>query len=286
MMRVTRHVNLYLSIYHHNKFPSRKSGFGRVSLCSAHRRPEEQKGSITVEAALAVPLFFFAVLALFYMMEVMSVRTTIRSGMQYAAREAAQEAAVKPYVSTGSLESDIVTCIGGDRLERSIVVGGSGGIDCGRSRMSAVTGILELNVTYQVRLPIPAFAVPPVPMEESLRVKGWSGYVRPGFAEEEEETVYVTENGMVYHKDYHCHYLDLSIRMVSSGQLETLRNASQGRYHACELCAAGGASGSVYVTDYGDKYHNSLGCSGLKRTVYAIPLSEAAGKGACSKCCK
>ncbi|MCQ2507536.1 MAG: pilus assembly protein, partial [Dorea sp.] len=42
----------------------------------------------------------------------------------------------------------------------------------------------------------------------------------------------------------------------------------------------------VYVTDYGDRYHSSLSCSGLKRTVYSVPKSEAIGKGACSKCAK
>lgn len=251
----------------------------RTSFCLSWK-----KAVITVEAALAIPLFFMAALALFYMIEVMSIRTTIRAGMQYAGKKAAEEAYAKRFVTPGSLEADIVSAIGGERLERSVVVGGSGGIHCEKSRMSVVTGILELRATYQVKLPVPVFAANPVRMEESMRMKGWTGYVRSGFGQGEEETVYVTENGMVYHRDYHCNYLELSIRMVPSAAVEELRNGSQGKYHACERCVHSGAAGEVYITDYGDRYHNSLGCSGLKRTIYAVSLTEAVGKGACSKC--
>lgn len=273
----------------YRKFPSlikklanMRPGFGRTSL-----RPPGRKrpaGSVTIEAALAVPLFFFAVLALFYMLEVMSIRTSIRSGMQYAARRAAEEARLKPLVMVSTLEDDVVEAVGSNRLERSIVVDGSEGISCEGSWMSPLTGIIRIRVTYQVLLPVPVFRPVPVNMEETMRMKGWTGYAGSGFGEGDEETVYVTETGRVYHKDYHCSYLDLSIRVVSAGSLETLRNESQGRYHACEYCVHGGAAGRVFVTNYGDRYHNSINCSGLKRTIYAIPLSEAAGKGACSKC--
>jgi hypothetical protein len=258
----------------------------RASLCLSRRKNAAAKGVITVEAALAVPLFFLAALALFYMLEVMSIRTAIRSGMQYAAKMAAEDIYVYPKVTPGSLEADIVSAVGGERLERSIVVGGSGGIHCEKSRMSAITGILELKAAYQVRLPIPVFAAAPVNMTESMRMKGWNGYVRSGFGQEDEEMVYITETGMVYHQDYHCNYLELSIRMVPYSQVDGLRNESHGKYHACEGCVHGGAADGVYITDYGDRYHNSLSCSGLKRTIYAVPLSEAVGKGACSKCCR
>ena len=279
MKPLKRQDPLYPTYSYHRQFLQRFLNSKRASFCLSDRR-----GVITVEAALTVPLFFLAVLALFYMLEVMSIRTTIRSGMQYAAKEAAENIYVNPVVTPGSLEADIVSSIGGGRLERSIVVNGSGGIHCEKSRMSAVTGILELRVTYQIRLPIPMFAAAPVNMEESMRMKGWNGYVRAGFGQEDDETVYITENGMVYHRDYHCNYLELSIRMVPYSSVDGLRNESQGKYHACERCVHGGAAGEVYVTDYGDRYHNSLSCSGLKRTVYAVPLTEAVGKGACSKC--
>lgn len=279
MLPYKRRVPLYPISLLFQHFKQRFQESKRASFCLSERR-----GVITAEAAIGVPLFFFAVLALFYMIEVMSIRTTIRDGMQYAAKNAAEDIYLNPLVTPGSLEADIVSAIGGERLERSIVVDGSSGIHCEKSRMSALTGILELRVNYKVRLPVPVFAAAPVNMEESMRVKGWNGYTRTGFGQENEETVYITENGMVYHKDYHCNYLELSIRMVPGGEVDDLRNESQGKYHACVRCVHGGAAAAVYITDFGDRYHNSLSCSGLKRTIYAVPLTEAVGKGACSKC--
>ena len=51
-----------------------------------------KKGSITVEAAMAVPIFFFATLALVLLLELLSVQTAVRSGLQEAGKKlAAQE---------------------------------------------------------------------------------------------------------------------------------------------------------------------------------------------------
>lgn len=239
--------------------------------------------SVTVEAAMAVPIFFLAVICLIYLLELMAIGTAVRSGLQYAGKRAAQDAATAPVLMPSRLEADVVESIGADRLARSIVEGGSSGIDCSRSCMSVRTGIGELSAVYQVRIPVPLFRIPLVRYEETMRIKGWTGYERAGFGGEDDETVYITETGLVYHKDYHCTHLDLSIRMASGEEVSSLRNESGGKYYACEHCG-GGSGGAVYITSYGDRYHSSLSCSGLKRTVYAVPLSEAVGKGACSKC--
>lgn len=249
---------------------------GRASVFTS------MKGSITLEAAAAVPIFFFAVLCLLFLMEIMAVQTAVRSGLQYAGKQAAAKAYPVAALMPGQIESDVVNAIGAERLERSIV---EGGIDCSGSRMSARTGAAELSAVYRVRIPLPIFQIPLLEYEQTMRIKGWTGYEKTGFGSEGDETVYVTETGLVYHTDYHCSHLELSIRMVNRSEVGEMRNESGGKYHACERCGRSGAGG-VYITDTGDRYHGTLSCSGLKRTVYAVPVSEVIGKGACSRCGK
>lgn len=241
------------------------------------------KGSITVEAAMAVPIFFFAVICLIYMFEIMAVKVSVRSGLSYAGKIVMQESYPLAVITPGSIEEDVVNAIGAERLERSIVVGGSTGIDCSSSSMSLRTGIGKLVAEYQIRIPVPMFYTEGITCRESIRVKAWTGYEKSFLGTGDDETVYITENGLVYHKDYHCTYLDLSIHMVSAENVEDLRNSDGGKYYACWICG-GGSSSQVYITDSGNKYHGSLSCSGLKRTVYAVPLSEVVGKGACIRC--
>lgn len=246
-----------------------------------------KKGSITVEAAMAVPIFFFATLALIYLFEMMTVQTSVRCGLQEAGKKLAVQAAEVTAVFPTTLEKDIVNSIGSGRLERSIVEGGSSGIDCSRSYLSPVTGIGEIQAAYKLRIPVPFFSIAPVTYKETIRIKAWTGYEAGGFGEEDDEIVYVTDTGMVYHKDAHCTHLDLSIRAENLENVGNLRNESGGKYHVCEKCVRKNPSGgNVYITDQGDRYHTSLTCSGLKRTVYTVRISEVPGKRACSKCGK
>ena len=46
---------------------------------------------MTAEAAVAVPVFFLAVVTMLYLLEMMAVHTAVRSGLQYAGKKAAKE---------------------------------------------------------------------------------------------------------------------------------------------------------------------------------------------------
>lgn len=257
---------------------------GKVSVSASY----QLIGSITVEAVICLPLFLYAALSLIWLLEIRTIQTTIRCGLHAAAKQMAESAYTPVLVMPGKLENEIVSIIGEERLERSVLVGGAQGLDCGNSYSVPGSGIYELRVQFKVKLPFPYFSSNGLQCEEHMRVKGWNGYVQESFSESSyEKIVYVTETGVVYHLDPDCTYLEPSVRSVPMGEIENLRNESGGKYYQCPLCVNKNKSyETVYITDYGYRYHAEQNCSGIKRNVSAVPISEVKGKVACSKCGK
>lgn len=247
-------------------------------------RSRWKKGTLTIEAAFAFPLFLFACLCLIWTLEIQSIRISIISAAQNAAKNAAQDTAVIPVLNTVKLKSDIISLIGEERISRSIIENGTSGLSCWRSYMSSSTGQMNITVGYRVRLPLPIFGSPSAELQEKFVMHGWNGSEKSQEKNKNSDIVYMTDNGAVYHKDFHCSYLHLSIRFVSSDELKVMRNIGGGKYYPCEKCVIGEAMAGVYVTESGGRYHNSLNCSGLKRTIHAVKKSDIFAIGGCSRC--
>lgn len=265
------------------KYYNRKDKIDSRTLIN-HRKERASvfasKGSLTLEAAIVVPIFFFAILSLGYLLQMMAVQTTMQNALYHAGKEAARTVYSGSYVTPSSLERQIAEHIESKQLEIR-------GIDCKNTTCNRLTGVMDLCVQYQIEIPIPMFGMLPVTCEESLRVKGWNGYVPILNDNTGQETVYVTETGIVYHADANCTYLDMSVRTVILEQIEELRNQSGGKYYACEFCGQKNYDKNIcYVTDYGTRYHTTLECKKIKRNIYAISKEEAYGLGGCSKCVK
>ena len=238
---------------------------------------------ITIEAALTIPLFFLAGVMLIYSLEVQATRISVKMGADTAAKKAAERIYLAPVLLPSKVESDIVGAIGQRRLSQSMIAGKSGGIDCHKSRVWPGSGIIEIVVEYKIQPPVRIFGIPLISQTERVRIKGWNGYQQGSYAEKQ-GYVYITETGTVYHKSYQCTHLKLAIRAGNVSDVADLRNEYQGKYYPCEKCKAKSASGMIYYTASGDRYHASLGSSGLKRNIRAVKLSEVGGRGACSRC--
>lgn len=242
------------------------------------------KGSMTVEAALTIPVFLFAVLCLIYLLEVQAIRISVHSAAQGAAKNAATDIVTVPVLNVFKFKSDMVRMIGAERLEGSIIQGGKSGLSCLGSLYYPSTGEIHVRISYKIRLPFPGFTDIGVRQKDTFIVKAWTGYTKPDVEDEDGEIVYVTDSGAVYHTNYQCSYLQLSIRFLPSTGLSGIRNLGGARYRSCEKCVHGSAMAGVYVTDSGNRYHNSLNCSGLKRSIRAVKKSKIYGKAACSRC--
>ena len=125
----------------------------------------------------------------------------------------------------------------------------------------------------------------PIRVTQERTVRGFTGFSGREGTEETEgsEIVYVTDHGTVYHRDLSCRYLKLSVQQAELDQVDSMRNEDGGKYYPCERCWKEGAS-VVFLTESGDRYHQSLNCSSLVRGIHAVRIWETGGRPPCSVC--
>ncbi len=128
-----------------------------------------------------------------------------------------------------------------------------------------------------------------VSLYQQLCINNYEGrsMVPDSDTDESQEYVYLAENGTVYHRSRSCVYLNPRISRILFQDLAAKRNHSGGKYYSCKSCGRKNkAPVYVFITAYGDSWHNSRTCPGLKRTVRRVLLSEIGNLPACSKCGK
>ncbi len=240
--------------------------------------------SLTVEACMAVPLFFFAIISVIFVMETIKLQLEMQANLHELYKNMSREINMFTFDDLWKMEENLVELIGEENLDKSIIVDGSEGLNCTQSDFVLLSGVVNLDVSYKVEIPIFIFGNFGMTLENRIRGKTWNGY-HSWAGSGKDERVYITSTGGVYHKSYHCSYLNPSIKTINSSKLLSVRNEDGGIYYPCEICNISEQKlGIVYITNTGSRFHHSLTCSGVKRTIHSIPLSEAVGRGVCSRC--
>lgn len=244
---------------------------------------------MTVEASFVLPFFLFAVLNIISIMDIYRLQGSMSASLHRTARNMA----VIGYEYNDLFDSD------NSKLE-------SIGLSLGYAKTNAKKDlgeiypqkddwvmskilqgdeIIDLVVIYDVNPPIGIIGYDTQRMFNRIRTRAWTGYDNAANTDSasDEEIVYVAETGTVYHRSRVCTYLKLSIATISASAVDDERNVEKSKYYPCESCG-NKSSATLYITNYGNRYHTSLTCSKLKRTISAVPISQVGDKGACSRC--
>lgn len=265
------------------------------------RKKSLRKGSMTLEAAFALPFFLFAVINIVFAVNMIGTQSRINAALH----QVGNKMAFAGYVyerTAGSVLPDslagvaltslyargqILEYTGREYLEQSCVVGGADGISLSGSSVMGEGDLIDLQISYRVKPFSTLMGFQGFAMRQRYYGKAWTGYDVTRYVSdgsEEDPMVYITRTGIVYHLDRNCTYLNPSVESVPVSEVADRRNQSGSKYHPCEICDGGRAHGQVYITSQGSSYHSQIQCAGLKRTIYTVPLSQVEGRGACSKC--
>jgi hypothetical protein len=278
----------------HTKEPLRASDRpARASL------PPSLRAGMSLEAAIAVPLFLFFVMNLLFVFDSIRLQSGLQAALQQAGEQiceaayytrygngdgaaadiAEQSGAASFVFSETFIRSKVTAYLGNAFWQHTCVAGGRAGLSFAGSRIMTEGDRVEIVVNYRIRPFIRVAAIPDFPMQSRYCGHAWVGWT-PGSGlpadsdASDRSAVYVTRYGEVFHRDPDCIYLNPQIRAVPASRISGLRSGDGSKYYPCECCRPG-KSNIVYLTKEGNRYHSDRSCSGIVRHISKMNSAEA-----------
>lgn len=288
----------------------------------------KERASLTLEAALVMPIFMFIIIAFIYFLQIIIIHNNLQEAITNVGLEVAKYGYVYDSLLEDNKEDDgknkdldpnikSEDGIADSRLDKfiikninsgffkvalydnldlklidgSCIKGGFSGIHTYLSSYMEENNTADVVINYKVEIPILFINLDGFQIVQRAKLRGWNGYKPSSKYKKEtgedtkEEKVYITETGSVYHTSRECTHLKLSIKQVRFEKVEKHRNNSGGKYKKCQVCGTDSKIGGlVYITTDGDRYHGNRNCSGLKRTIMKVPLSQVKDRSLCKRC--
>ena len=321
---------------------------GAYGMKKLKNKNELLTASLTVEAAIVLPIFIFTCYAFLFFFYLIGIQENLHNASTKACETVASYGYLVRYIEnrgeelkekenqnsdqdnedkessnknadedeeklvSGIEDSELATllyCLTDATLIKSYVKkhmtinnnlslfikGGYSGISFLGSNLYDEDEFVTIKMSYKVKTPVFSEILPSFSVVQSVRMHSFNGYAVSKKSGEskvdpDEEMVYVTESGTVYHTYSDCTHIKINLEQVSINDISNKKNDSGGKYYGCEGCVKSKAEeleqtqATVYITKYGTRYHISTSCSKIKRSVKQIKLSEVGNKNKCSKC--
>lgn len=245
------------------------------------------KGSFSIEAAATLPLFLVGLLTLASLLLMLEFRMKMQASLLFVAENLAKETADGHNVALSDVKKEICDFIGTKEDLYKYVLNKKDGIDFSKSKLDNPE-FVELTAEYVLVPFSDLFGLLSIPVSDRCVMHVWCGYQNGFFDDTSGEYVYVAKGSEVYHSDRECSHIKLNILKTDTENIKFQRNEDGGKYYGCEICKARPGDGVLYITTDGDRYHNTVSCPGLKRTVRSLRLDKALQEGLrpCKRCGK
>ena len=271
-----------------------------------------REASVTVEAALCLPILLFAMYLISMPVRVMNETRLLQERMEESARLIAQAAYAESVgesliksdseyaefireaaVGAGAAAAEVSFIAAADRTVLTGMMPGLKTSVLSRDE-DADPDLVCFELLYRSPQPFSMFGFSGTELSSIASRRAWVGakggrgrekYSDGGDEDAEDPVVYVGKSSTRYHTDRHCHYLDNVFYEADASAMAGLRNAGGGKYHACPYCSPP-SSGTVYYFRDGTAYHASRTCGAVTAYVREVHLSEVSHLGPCSYCSK
>ena len=240
-----------------------------------------KRASLTVEAAMVFPIFIFAFWIVLYGFKITELQAKVQYALNVVAEEMAAYSDVKSKTAASALFiSGLKSC----DADVSFVSGTWTGFSLGKSNIQKKDSMVYLEVAYRIKLPQLLRIKFTVPCTQSVWTRAFHG--RSLKEKSAGKIVYITTGQTVYHTNRQCSYLNLSIQKITEADFSKQRHRYLKQYKACSTCKNIEGYGYIYITESGTKYHYTLACKNLKRTIQRVMLEEVNDRRLCSRCNK
>lgn len=248
--------------------------------------------SMSVEAALLIPLFMFFFLHLSGVIEMLRLHGKVQAALWNVGNRTviytetfAEEMGELSHdaVSYLVIRDQMISYLDRKYLEESPLVYGKDGLNYLRSEYLDDQDCVDIVVTYQVEPILSLFPIPYRRMYNRYYGRAWTGY-DVGLENSAKQYVYITEQGEVWHTTPYCSYLYHEILMVKARDIAEQKNARGKKYILCEFCQDEQQGTYVYYTAEGERYHLKRKCTAIYKDIRAIVWQEDLPYRKCSRC--
>lgn len=240
------------------------------------------KGSLTIEAAMVLPIFLVSMIALASLINIITANIRLQNCMYEKARELSITCDAETEVDCNKIRDEIIAEFGAKKWDNCYTL----------EPQLPIISLLQspkgdyavLSAAYKAGIPFTGDKLY-VPVTCKILFHNWVGYDEDYHKYDFDDViVYVAQNESVYHLDRDCSHISIAVVKTTPEEVVNLRNASGGKYKKCSLCHSSLNDPILYVTKEGDRFHNDRNCSACKRIVRAVRLSEVGELRPCSRC--